>query len=397
MRVGYIVPSLDDTTGWGRWANDFLRHIAARGVEPVVFAPPSSARHWTPNGAGVRFILPEFFDYLQSSTGLRRLRSLAACRRAMGQTPAVDLVHSFDAHPWGIYGDWLAQRHRVPHVITTHGRYGYIAQHRWADRQAYRRVLKRAARLIAVSEAVRKAVLAGFGGEIAASRVEVLQNPVDDGQFQQVGTLPAEVPETGPVIVSVTRFIPVKDIETAVRAFAAVKAAHPDASYWIIGPGNGPNNPYYVQIRRLIDSLGVAGIHIVGRVSKDVLSAFYRRASLLVHTARTLPDDFEASGLILLEAGLLGLPVVASASGGIPEVVAHGTTGLLAPEGDFNAIGDAMSRLLKSDQERTRLGSANRRRAMTRNWQDYADQQLGIYRDLCAAKVAVNNQQEELR
>lgn len=392
MRVGYIVPSLDDTTGWGRWANDFLRHIAARGIEPVIYAPPSSARHWNSHDGSARFSLPEFFDYLQSSTGLQRLRSLAACRQTMARSSSVDLVHSFDAHPWGIYGDWLARRHRVPHVITTHGRYGYIAQHRWTDRAAYRGVLRRAAQLIAVSEAVKHAVLAGFAADIPASRITVLQNPVDDQQFQQAGTLPPDVPPTGPVLISVTRFIPVKDIETAVRAFAAVKAAHPDASYWIIGPGNGPNNPYYLEIRGLIDSLGVSGIHIVGRVSKDVLSAFYRRATLLVHTARTLPDDFEASGLILLEAGLMGLPVVASASGGIPEVVAAGETGLLVPEQDHVTLSHAVNTLLDDASACTRLGDANRARALTRNWRRYAGRQLDIYGPLIAKRIAVINQ-----
>jgi glycosyltransferase involved in cell wall biosynthesis len=382
LRVGYIVPSLDDTTGWGRWANDFLRHIEKEGVAPVVFAPPSSSRH-IPNADGqMRFVLPELFDYLQSSTGLRRLPAIARFRRGLAADARVDLVHSFDAHPWGLYGDWLARAHGVPHLLTTHGRYGYIAQNRWVDRQAYSGVLRRAAAMVAVSEAVRRAVCAAFPGVVAPSKVSVLQNPVDEAQFREVGALPAEVPPTGSVIVSVTRFVPVKDIETAVRAFALVKQRHADASYWIIGPGNGPNNPYFRQIQHLIEAERIADVHIVGRLPKDVLTAFYRRAALLLHTARTLADDFEASGLILLEAGLLDLPVVATASGGIPEVVTHDVTGLMAPERDHTAVAAAVCRLLEDNDTRRRLGAANRERARQRHWKGYAASHGAMYRKL---------------
>jgi len=380
VRVGYIVPSLDDTTGWGRWANDFLRHIAEAGVASVVLAPPSSARHKENlTCAESHFVLPEFFDYLQSSTGARRLPALAAFRSRLDAIGHLDLVHSFDGHPWGLYGDWLARRRRVPHLLTTHGRYGYIAQNRWLDRVLYRGVLSRSSGMVAVSEAVRRSVVKDFEPYIKASKISVMQNPVDQGQFQKIGALPPQVPSSGPLIISVTRFIPVKDIETAVKAFGLVKKRWADASFCIVGPGNGPGNAYFQHIRQLINSERIEGIHVIGRVPKDVLAALYSRASLLVHTARTLPDDFEASGLILLEAGLMGLPVVATASGGIPEVVSHGTTGLLVGEGDYGGLAESVCRLLGDHDLRRRLGEGNRERALQRNWSSYTTEQFAQY------------------
>lgn len=380
MRVAYIVPSLDDTTGWGRWANDFLRHIGGLDVDWLVLAPPSSTRHIADSSKGdARFILPEFFDYFQSRTGIRRLPAIARYRRALVTAGEADLVHSFDAHPWGLYGDWLARRLDVPHVLTTHGRYGYVAQHRWLDRRVYSGVLRRAAAVVAVSNAVRDAVLDAFGTVVPASKVGVLQNPVDESQVARPGHLPTAVPSDGPVIVSVTRFIPVKDLETAVRAFRLVRQRHPTASYWIIGPGNGPHNPYFRRIEQFVVGEGIEGVHIVGRISKEELAAFYQRATLLLHTARRLPDDFEASGLILLEAGLFGLPAVASASGGIPEVVSHDRTGLLAEEGDSSGLAAAMCRLIEDEGTRRRLGEANRERARLRNWSSYAAAQRALY------------------
>jgi glycosyltransferase involved in cell wall biosynthesis len=383
MRVACIVPSLDDTTGWGRWAQDFLRHIPRCGVEPMVLAPPSSRPHRPPSPDAPHFVLPEFFDLLQSSTGARRLPDLARLRfRQAGRLAAqgIRLVHSFEAHPWGLYGDWLARAAGVPHVLTTHGRYGYIARGRWLDRTLYAGVLRRAAGVVAVSGAVRQSVLRSFAGTIDPGKVCVIQNPVDASQFAPAGEAAGGDAAEAPVVVSVTRFIPVKDLTTAVRAFQKVRDRVPGASYYIIGPGNGPHNPYFRAVREVIEQGGSEGIHVVGRVAKADLAAYYRRASLLVHTARTLADDFEASGLILIEAGLFGLPVVASASGGIPEVVEDGVTGVLVEEGNVDRLAAAIVSLLGNPDERRRLGEGNRRLARSRNWPAYCEAQVEMYR-----------------
>jgi glycosyltransferase involved in cell wall biosynthesis len=385
-KIGYIAPSLDDTTGWGRWVNDFLRHMSAAGIRPVVFAPASSERHWrAPSAeAEAHFVLPELFDALQSLDGLRHAPALARLWLQGFSGANMELVHSLDAYPWGMYGDWLARRVGAPHVLTTHGRYGYIAEHHAVDRLAYGRVLARSAHMIAVSDAVRREVLRAFGERIRPELVSVLQNPVDANQFSQGESWPFPEP-TGPVVLSVTRFVPVKDIETAVRAFRIVRRSIPDACYYIVGPGNGERNSYFRSIRDLIQREGINGVQIVGRVTKDVLSAFYRRAALLVHTAKRLPDDFEASGLILLEAGLFGVPVVASASGGIPEVVEEGVTGRLVAEGNVAQLADAIVDLLRSPERRQRLGAGNHQRALNRNWVRYQDDQLRLYASLAGA------------
>lgn len=388
MRVGYIVPSLDDTTGWGRWCNDLLRHIREEGVDPVIFAPASSQSFVSPDLARYPtfFVLPELFDYAQSREGLQCLMGIRALWRTDLSAARVDVVHSLDAHPWGIYGDWVARRLGVPHILTTHGRYGYIAQNRLLDRMLYRGVLGRSAGMVAVSEAVKAAVLRDFRRDLPAAKLRVLQNPVDAEQFTVSGVLPDYVPAAGPVVISVTRFTPVKDLETLVRAFRLVRLNMPAVPLYVIGPGNRDRNAYFRAVRDVVVNEQISGVHFVGRVAKDVLAAFYRRASLLVHSARALPDDFEASGLILLEAGLFGLPVVASASGGIPEVVADGVTGRLVPESDPRRLAEAILELLGDDALAARLGGCNRERARQRNWSAYGREQMRIYTELLPAR-----------
>jgi len=387
VRIAYVAPSLDDTTGWGRWVNDLLRHVRQAGVEPVVWAPRSAERYaGVENGADeFYFTLPELFDYVQSRRGLSTLAAVYRFLRSARPKERVELVHSLDAYPWGVYGHILARYYDVPHVITTHGRYGYIAHDRFLDRKLYERVLAGSNMVIAVSQAVRRAIVQRFAGCIADQRVIAIQNPVDASAFPLSARGANPRPMSGsPVLLSVTRFIPVKDIETAILAFKSVRQRFPDAEYLIVGPGNGPRNHYYQSIQALIEREAIAGVHILGRVSKSELSSFYAKATVFVHTAKTLPDDFEASGLILLEAGLFWLPVVATHSGGIPEVIEDRTSGLLVPECDPEALANAIIRLAADPRLAQMLGQANRARALERNWSWYMTQQLAIYREVMA-------------
>lgn len=384
MRIAYVAPSLDDTTGWGRWVNDLLRHVRQEGVEPVVWAPHSAAQHAVveDTGDGFHFTLPELFDYVQSRQGLSKLAAVYRFLRS-ARPKCVELVHSLDAYPWGVYGHLLAHYYDVPHIMTTHGRYGYIAGDRFLDRKIYERVLAGSDVVIAVSQAVRGAIIQRFAGCLADQRIVAIQNPVDASAFSLPAVSSSSRPISGgPILLSVTRFIPVKDIETAILAFKRVRQRFPDAEYLIVGPGNGPRNRYYQSIQALVVREAIAGVRIVGRVSKAELSSFYARATLFVHTAKTLPDDFEASGLILLEAGLFGLPVVATRSGGIPEVIEDGASGLLVPERDPEALANAVIRLAADPVLACKLGQANRVRALERNWNWYVGKQMAIYREL---------------
>jgi glycosyltransferase involved in cell wall biosynthesis len=388
MRVGYVAPSLDDTTGWGRWCDDLLRHVRELGVDPVIFTPASARQHVPADLARDPLfpVLPELFDFAQSLRGLSRLKKLPELWKVDVASLKLDLVHSLDAYPFGIYGDWLARKAGVPHVLTTHGRFGYIANHRLLDRLWYRRVLRRAHSMVAGSQAVRQAVLRSFGDQLPPDRFRVIYNPIDFRQMEKMGVLPAGVPADGPLLVAVTRFSPVKDIETLVRAHKLVREQFPDVPLYVVGPGNHDGNAYYRMVRDIVANEQITGVHFVGRVPKDVLVAFYRRATILVHAARTLPDDFEASGLILWEAGVFSVPCVASDSGGIGEVVATDDNGILVKEHDPRALADGIVELLRDPDRARRLGAGNLARARQSRWDKYVAEQVKAYHEAIAAR-----------
>jgi starch synthase len=309
--------------------------------------------------------------------------------RAAGN--GIDAVHSLEAFPWCLYGHVLAARHGVPHIITSHGRYGYIPYLRSVDRLAYQKVLRAAALFITVSDAVRREVLKHFPAALGADKTRVLLNAVDADRVRPATTTSARTPKPcgPPTILSVTRFIRSKGIRMSVEAFSRVREQIPDAEYVIVGPGNTPRNPYYVEIERLIRERHIAGITMTGRVGKLDLAALYARARLLLHTPITLTDDFEAYGLILLEAGLFGLPVVATRSGGQPEVVEDGRSGILVPEGDAEGAARAIATLLSDPEFAARLGQRNRQIALSRNWPSYCHEHIHLYHRVIGGVVGV--------
>ena len=95
----------------------------------------------------------------------------------------------------------------------------------------------------------------------------------------------------------------------------------------------------------------------------------------------------EAFGLVILEAFAAGIPVIGARSGGVPELVEDGRTGLLVDQGDVDGLHRAMRRLLLDHELRGRLGTAARQTAVNMSWENTVDRLERIYQDVLASKV----------
>jgi glycosyltransferase involved in cell wall biosynthesis len=159
------------------------------------------------------------------------------------------------------------------------------------------------------------------------------------------------VPAGVPLALAIGRLIAQKDHATLLRAFGEIRAKHPDAMLAILGDG-----PLATETRSLVAELGLAG-HVVlpGRLeTRDWLE----RADLFVHTSR-----WEGFGIVLLEAMLAGLPIVATRVSAVPEIVADGETGLLVEAGAVPALASALNDLLTETPLARSLGAAGQARA----------------------------------
>jgi glycosyltransferase involved in cell wall biosynthesis len=242
------------------------------------------------------------------------------------------------------------------------------------DRDLLRRLTPRMDHLIAVSRAiVRKLEDEGRGD----APISLIYNGIDLARYREPEvccTLQREydIAPDAPIVGVVARLEPEKGHPTLLEAWPRVLASVPNAHLLIVGEG-AQREALEAQAR----SLGLLGASpashaVIGPRSTPATTMFARpsvtftgrRDDVPAVTAAldvaVLPSYREAQGLSILEAMALGRPVVASAVGGIPEMIEHGRTGLLVPSRDPDALADAIVRLLADHSYADTLGKAGR-------------------------------------
>ncbi len=252
-----------------------------------------------------------------------------------------------------------------PYALIAHGNDFLAAQRRW-HRPLFNRLVRGADPLIANSHAI-------------AARLRTLGcagvTVIPPGADPEIFTPPGPASRSATTLLTVSRLVPRKGIDTVLRALPAVLGRFPQLRYRIAGEG-----PDRERLAAIAEKMSVAeAVDFVGRVPVSALPALYRDATLFVMPVREERDSasVEGFGIVYLEAAASGLPVVAGASGGAAEALLDGETGLLVPPDDPARLAQAILRLLDDRDLREDMGRAGRvwvEREM--NW-DRAARQLG--------------------
>jgi phosphatidyl-myo-inositol dimannoside synthase len=254
----------------------------------------------------------------------------------------------------------------VPYVVMA-----YAYEIRAPRMRAIARLaLRGARRVVTISEFSRRAVEAHG---IAPAAVTVIRPgaAVDETAASPGGVGPA--PAGQRVLLSVGRLVDAyKGHDMVIRAMPLILVRVPMAQYVVVGDG-----PLRRYLERLAVSLDVASaVRFVGPASDDEVDAWYRRCEVFVLASREsgVSGGAEGYGIALVEAGLRGKPVVGGRSGGIPDAVIDGETGILVDPLDPADIADAVTRLLTEPQLAARLGRDGRRRALDElSWARYTE------------------------
>jgi phosphatidylinositol alpha-1,6-mannosyltransferase len=169
-----------------------------------------------------------------------------------------------------------------------------------------------------------------------------------------------------PVVVCLSRLVPRKGQDMLIRALPSIRQRVDGAALVIVGGG-----PYRSALHRLAERFGVAE-HVVftDGVPGDELPAHHAVADVFAMPCRTRGAglDVEGLGIVYLEASATGVPVVAGRSGGAPETVRDGETGVVVDGWDVGAIAAAVGDLLADPDTAARMGAAGRRWVVD-NWQ----------------------------
>jgi glycosyltransferase involved in cell wall biosynthesis len=213
------------------------------------------------------------------------------------------------------------------------------------------------------------------------SRISVVPCGVDADRFSPVGNCAGRTGRKR--IVSVGRLVPRKGFDVMIQALPKIR----DAELVIVG---GPReselhtDPEACRLRALAARLGVAErVHLTGAVAHDDMPAWFRSADVVACT-----PWYEPFGIVPLEAMACGVPVIASAVGGMLDTVVDEVTGRLVPPQDPDACAEAANQILYEPFLARGLGGAGRDRARSRySWDRIAADTARIYDRLTAARL----------
>jgi len=288
----------------------------------------------------------------------RLLQFIRAARRAVRRECAAFRPEVVHVHWWvpGGFAVWPGGAAGRPVVLTSHGTDLFLLDRFPAARRLAGPIF-RAARAVTVISSPLVERVERLG--VPRDRITVLPMPLTVGRFSGP---PRGQREAGGLLF-VGRLIERKGAEFAIRALAELRRKGRAARLTIVG--DGPERP---RLEALIKELGLFGIaELAGALSHESVAEHYRSASVLLMPAVTdWKGEQEGFGMVLVEAMATGLPVVATRSGGIPDVVTDGVTGLLVPERDPAALASAAAHILDDPSLASTLVEAARRELDTR-------------------------------
>lgn len=212
--------------------------------------------------------------------------------------------------------------------------------------------------------------------EIVAPGVEhALFGPGERNGARRALGLPVDVP----VLLFVGRLQALKGPDVAVQTLHELSDRHPGARLIIVGGASGEAGDVHVaEARAHVADLGLTGrVDFAEPQPHHILSTYYRAADLVV-----VPSRSESFGLVALEAAACGIPVVASAVGGLLSLVDHGDTGLLIPERDPKLFAAAVAEILDDPVLADQMARAAVKRAREYTWSFAAARLRRMYTDL---------------
>ena len=188
----------------------------------------------------------------------------------------------------------------------------------------------------------------------------------------------------GPVLLFVGRIQPLKGLDVAVRALAALNRG--DASLYVVGGASGASGDLEVlRVHNLIEELGLTEqVHFIEPQAHHMLSTYYRAAD-----AVWVPSRSESFGLVALEAAACGTPVVASAVGGLLSLVDHGVTGYLVADRDPEMFARYTAEILGNPTLAASMSIAAADRGRRYTWSFAAARLRRVYSDI-TSRALVN-------
>lgn len=259
------------------------------------------------------------------------------------------------AAPLALMGRAVERRTRVPYAAFTHG------VELWAGQvPVTRRLLSQIARRAALVTCVSNWAAAELRHMVGPGpRIELLPPGIDRDRYHP-GVSDAEVRERHgldehPVICCVSRLTLRKGQDKVIRALPWILREIPEARFLVVGTGPDLERLQGLAVRKKVADRVI----FAGEVPGEVLPQYFRTGDVFAMPCRTrkLGLEVEAFGAVFLQASAVGRPCVAGDSGGAPEAVVHGETGLVVDGNEVDEVAESILELLGDPERAAKLGA----------------------------------------
>lgn len=373
--------------------------IARMMAEIALRSPPGELIVSTgelPGGPASDAAFPNRIDRLGVAAG--RLKTLPGLIRwslraeSLARRHDIGFVWCGNLRPAGYPARWVKAKCGVPYGVIVYG--GDLLELRrnfrasLLKRRTARGLVGGAEVIVAISQWTKNLtcdVLEELGLGPQAGKVHLVPLGTDPEIFRP-GLNPAPLTAQfglprSRYLVTVARLVPHKGIDTTIKALSLLRAEYPELRYAIVGQGR-----HLAAFQELARAEGVEDrVHFLAGVADQTLPLAYALADVYVGVSRQTERDVEGFGIALLEAQASGKPVVAGKSGGMPDAVKEGETGLLVDSENPGEVARAISSLLNDPARAAQLGGAGRRAVESYfNW-------TRVISDLCGLRSSARS------
>ena len=350
IKVGIITSSLAETSGWGRYSFEVVKALKKSAEVKVISRP----------------ILPSPLSH-----PLRKIWSLP---KVIKYFRDCDIIHCL-VEPYAFMTALAAKFLGKPFIINAVGTYAVEPLNTLAGGWSLKYAYKKAAKILCISRFTEQAILK----RVHLKNTAVVNLGVDFDKFQRPSDIGRRSPEK--TIISVGALKERKGYHVSIPAVGLVKKKYPDLRYYIVGNQSGKS--YFAELKKSAKKCNLNNsVSFLENISDKTLISLYRRADLFLLTPVNIENNFEGFGLVYLEAGACGLPVIGASSCGAEDIIEPNHNGLLVPQNDVKKTAEALLYLLDNPGIAQNMGERGREKAKKMSWENTVNQYLEIYKSI---------------
>lgn len=349
MKVCFLGGELDTKAGWGRLAKEIIDGVSKKGVDTEVIN-------------------------LGNDISMSFLKMLLLAFKIRKNLKNCDIIHCFDAFPWGVVGTLANIGLNKKMVINGVGTWSvlplYQKKNAWLVSWAY----KKADKVLAISRFTADEIQK----KVKLSNIEVITLGVDLEKFK---LCPPKKNADEKIILSVGALKFRKGYHVSIPAAAEVKKHYPEIKYRIVGDQSGLK--YFNELKELIRKNGLEdNVEFLSGLSDRELRDLYCECDLFLLVSVNEEHSFEGFGLAHLEANACGKPAIGTLGCGSEDAIKDGYSGFLIPQNDVKAASEAVLKILGDSKLAGEMGQNSYQWAKANTWEKTAKKYVDVYEKL---------------